>query len=36
MKEYLINPLMDMMKLNGQNIDNSIYYDIINDSDEYN
>ena len=35
MKEFLISPLMDMMRLNGENIDNFIYYDIINDSDEY-
>ena len=34
-KDYLINPLMNMMNLNGENIDKYIYYDIINDSDKY-
>ena len=35
LKEFLINPLMDMIKLNGEDIDKFIYYDIINDSDDY-
>ena len=35
MKEFLVVPLMNMIKLNEENIDNFIYYDIINDSDEY-
>jgi hypothetical protein len=34
-KEWLIKPLMNMVKLNGENIDKYIQYDIINDSDEY-
>ena len=34
-KDYLINPLMNMMNLNGQNIDIYIYYDILHDSDKY-
>ena len=35
LKEFLINPLMDMIKLNEEDIDKFIYYDIINDSDDY-
>ena len=34
-KDFLITPLMDMIELNGENIDNFIYYDIINNTDEY-
>ena len=35
MKKYLITPLMDMIKFNGENIDKYIQHDIINDSDHY-
>jgi hypothetical protein len=34
-KEWLITPLMNMIKINDKNIDKYIQYDIINDSDEY-
>ena len=34
-KYFFINPLMDTIKLNGENIDKYIQYDILNDSDIY-
>ena len=34
-KEILITPLMNQIKLNGENIDKYIYYDILNNTDEY-
>ena len=34
-KYWLITPLMNMIKLNDENIDKYIQYDIVNDSDEY-
>ena len=34
-KNYLINPIMKLMRLNGENIDKYIQYDILNDSDLY-
>jgi len=34
-KGWLISPLMDLIKLNDENIDKYIQYDIINNSDEF-
>ena len=34
-KGYLIGPIMDKMKFNGEDIDKYIQYDILNDSDNY-
>ena len=34
-KYWLIEPLMNMINLNGENIDKYIQYDLLNDSDTY-
>ena len=34
-KYFLISPIMDVIKFNGENIDKYIQYDILNDSDVY-